>query len=82
MDRIPKASAARVLPWPQCCYDSSRAAFVATFPMVRVRLKTKLVLAISSMVFVLVALFCYIFVSHRVRETIAAAKERADFIAN
>ena len=50
--------------------------------MVRVRLKTKLVLAISSMVFVLVALFCYIYVSHRVRETIAAAKERADFIAN
>jgi signal transduction histidine kinase len=58
------------------------AAFVATVPMVRVRLKTKLVLAISSMVFVLVALFCYIYVSHRVRETIAAAKERADFIAN
>ncbi len=49
--------------------------------MVRVRLKTKLVLAISGMVFLLVALFCYVYVSHRVRQTIIEAEERADFIA-
>ncbi len=49
--------------------------------MVRVRLKTKLVLAISGMVFVLVALFCYVYVSHRVRQTIVEANDRAEFIA-
>jgi signal transduction histidine kinase/HAMP domain-containing protein len=49
--------------------------------MVRVRLKTKLVLAISGMVFLLVALFCYVYVSHRVRQTIIEAYERAEFIA-
>ena len=32
--------------------------------MSRMRLKTKLVLAISSMVFALVAIFCYLYVSH------------------
>ena len=50
--------------------------------MVRVRLKTKLVMAISGMVLVLVALFSYIYVSHRVRQSVQEAKERADFIAN
>ncbi len=51
--------------------------------MVRVRLKTKtkLVLSISGMVFVLVAIFCYIYISHRVRQSTAAANERADFVA-
>ena len=49
--------------------------------MVRIRLKTKLVLAISGMVFALVALFSYIYVSHRVRQSVAAANERAKFIA-
>src|SRR5208283_1472816 len=49
--------------------------------MVRVRLKTKLVLAINGMVLVLVALFCYVYISHRVRQTIAEANDRAEFIA-
>jgi len=50
-------------------------------PMGRVRLKTKLVLAISGMVTVLVALFCYIYVSHRLRQSVVAAYDRAEFIA-
>src|SRR5271167_3403389 len=50
-------------------------------PMVKVRLKTKLVLAISGMVFVLVALFCYIYISHRVRQSTQAAHDRAVFVA-
>ncbi len=49
--------------------------------MVRVRLKTKLVLAISGMVFVLVAVFCYVYISHRVRQSTTEANERADFVA-
>ena len=49
--------------------------------MVRVRLKTKLVLAISGMVFVLVAVFCYVYISHRVRQSTTEAHERADFVA-
>jgi signal transduction histidine kinase len=49
--------------------------------MVRVRLKTKLVLAISGMVFVLVAVFCYVYVSHRVRQSTTEANDRADFVA-
>src|SRR5271167_4128807 len=49
--------------------------------MVRVRLKTKLVLAISGMVFVLVALFCYVYISHRVRQSTTEANDRADFVA-
>src|SRR5271169_5507377 len=49
--------------------------------MVRVRLKTKLVLAISGMVFVLVAAFCYIYISHRVRQSTQEAYDRADFVA-
>ena len=49
--------------------------------MVRVRLKTKLVLAISGMVFVLVAGFCYVYISHRIRQSIVEASERADFVA-
>ena len=49
--------------------------------MVRVRLKTKLVLAISGMVFVLVALFCYVYISHRVRQSTSEANARADFVA-
>ncbi|HVP53488.1 MAG TPA: ATP-binding protein [Candidatus Eisenbacteria bacterium] len=49
--------------------------------MGRVRLKTKLVLAISGMVTVLVALFCYIYVSHRLRQSVVAAYDRAEFIA-
>jgi PAS domain S-box-containing protein len=49
--------------------------------MVRVRLKTKLVLAISGMVSVLVALFCYVYISHRVRQGTSEANDRADFVA-
>jgi PAS domain S-box-containing protein len=49
--------------------------------MGRLRLKTKLVLAISGMVFVLVALFCYVYVSHRLRQSTTEAFTRADFIA-
>jgi PAS domain S-box-containing protein len=49
--------------------------------MGRLRLKTKLVLAISGMVFVLVALFCYVYVSHRLRQSTSEAFTRADFIA-
>ena len=36
--------------------------------MARIRLKTKLVLAISGMVFALVAMFSYLYVSHLVRQ--------------
>ena len=49
--------------------------------MVRVRLKTKLVLAISGMVFVLVAVFCYVYISYRVRHSTTEAEERASFVA-
>ena len=41
--------------------------------MSRMRLKTKLVLAISSMVLALVAIFCYLYVSHLVRQRTAEA---------
>jgi signal transduction histidine kinase len=49
--------------------------------MSRMRLKTKLVLAISSMVFALVAIFCYLYVSHLVRQRTAEAYASADFVA-
>ena len=49
--------------------------------MARIRLKTKLVLAISSMVFVLVAVFSYLYVSHIVRQRTAEAYDGADFVA-
>ncbi len=49
--------------------------------MVRVRLKTKLVLAISGMVFALVAVFCYVYISHRVQQSTQEAYERAIFVA-
>ena len=49
--------------------------------MVRVRLKTKLVLAISGMVFALVAVFCYVYISHRVRQSTQDTYERAAFVA-
>ena len=49
--------------------------------MVRVRLKTKLVLAISGMVFVLVAIFCYIYISHRIRQSTTEANDGASFVA-
>jgi signal transduction histidine kinase len=45
------------------------------------RLKTKLVLAISSMVFALVAIFCYLYVSHLVRQRTTEAYDSADFVA-
>ena len=50
--------------------------------MVRVRLKTKLLLAINGMVFLLVALFCYVYISHRLRQSTQEAKTNAVFIAN
>ncbi len=45
------------------------------------RLKTKLVLAISGMVFALIAVFCYFYTSHSVRQRIAEAYDSADFVA-
>ena len=45
------------------------------------RLKTKLVLAISGMVFALVAVFCYVYMSHLVRQRLAEAYDSADFVA-
>jgi signal transduction histidine kinase len=45
------------------------------------RLKTKLVLAISSMVFALVAIFCYLYVSHLVRQRTTEVYDSADFVA-
>lgn len=49
--------------------------------MLRLRLKTKLVLAMIGMVFLVVALFCYVYISHRLRQSTAEAYERADFVA-
>ena len=49
--------------------------------MSRMRLKTKLVLAISSMVFALVAIFSYLYVSHLVRQRTVEAYDSADFVA-
>jgi PAS domain S-box-containing protein len=49
--------------------------------MVRVRLKTKLVLAISGMVFVLVVGFCYVYISHLVRQSTTEANDWAYFVA-
>jgi signal transduction histidine kinase len=49
--------------------------------MGRLRLKTKLVLAISGMVFVLVALFGYVYISHRLRQSTTEAYNRAEFVA-
>ena len=45
------------------------------------RLKTKLVLSISGMVFALVAVFSYLYVSHLVRQRITEAYDSADFVA-
>jgi signal transduction histidine kinase len=45
------------------------------------RLKTKLVLAISGMVFALVAAFSYLYVSRLVRQRTAEAYDSADFVA-
>jgi len=45
------------------------------------RLKTKLVLAISGMVFALVAVFCYLYMSHLVRQRMREAYDGADFVA-
>src|SRR5271157_4700172 len=49
--------------------------------MARIRLKTKLVLAISSMVFALVAVFSYLYVSHLVGQRTAEAYDGAAFVA-
>ncbi len=49
--------------------------------MGRLRLKTKLVMAITGMVLVLVGLFSYIYVSHRLRQSTSEAYTRADFVA-
>ncbi len=49
--------------------------------MNRMRLKTKLVLAISSMVFALVAIFCYLYVSHLLRQRTEEAYDSAIFVA-
>jgi signal transduction histidine kinase len=57
------------------------AQSTGVIPVSRMRLKTKLVLAISSMVFALVAIFCYLYVSHLVRQRTAEAYDSADFVA-
>ena len=49
--------------------------------MRRVRLKTKLVLAISAMVFALVATLSYLYVSQLVRQRIVQAYSSGDFVA-
>jgi signal transduction histidine kinase len=49
--------------------------------MGRIRLKTKLVLAISGMVFALVAAFSYLYVSHLVRQRTTEAYDNATFLA-
>ena len=49
--------------------------------MAQIRLKTKLVLAISGMVFALVAVFSYLYVSHVVRQRTAEAYDNAAFVA-
>ena len=49
--------------------------------MSQIRLKTKLVLAISGMVFALVAIFSYLYVSHLVRQRASEAYDSADFVA-
>ncbi len=49
--------------------------------MARISLKTKLVLAISGMVFALVAAFSYLYVSKVVRQRTAQAYQTADFVA-
>ncbi len=49
--------------------------------MTQIRLKTKLVLAISGMVFALVAAFSYLYVSHVVRQRTAQAYDNASFVA-
>lgn len=49
--------------------------------MARIRLKTKLVLAISGMVFALVAIFSYLYVSQLVRQRTAEAYDSAAFVA-
>jgi signal transduction histidine kinase len=49
--------------------------------MARIRLKTKLVLAISGMVVALVILFSYVYVSHLVRQRTTWAYESATFVA-
>ncbi len=49
--------------------------------MVRIRLKTKLVLSISGMVVALVGIFSYFYVSRMVRQRIFEAYDSADFIA-
>ena len=54
---------------------------MAVVSMARIRLKTKLVLAISGMVFALVAIFSYLYVSHLVRQRTADVYDSADFIA-
>src|SRR5271165_3845529 len=49
--------------------------------MGQIRLKTKLVLAISGMVLALVAMFSYLYVSHLVRQRTAEAYDSAAFVA-
>ncbi|HEY5174344.1 MAG TPA: ATP-binding protein [Terriglobales bacterium] len=49
--------------------------------MAQIRLKTKLVLAISGMVFALVAVFSYLYVWHVVRQRTAEAYDNAAFVA-
>ena len=49
--------------------------------MAQVRLKTKLVLAISGMVFTLIAVFSYFYVSRMVRQRFTNAYDNAGFVA-
>ena len=51
------------------------------FGMPRIRLKTKLVLSITGMVFALVVAFSYLYVSHVVRQRTGEAYDSAAFVA-
>src|SRR3974390_3759276 len=70
-----------LLPVCQFCYDAPIATRVTSAFMGRRGLKTKLVLAITGMVFALVGLFSYVYVSHRLRQSTTEAYTRADFVA-
>ncbi|HWR34767.1 MAG TPA: ATP-binding protein [Clostridia bacterium] len=50
--------------------------------MPRIRLKTKLVLAISAMVFALVAVLSWIYISQIVRQRVTESYESGDFVAH
>ena len=69
-------------PAAQGWYDTGNSPRHRIFFLVDpMRLKTKLVLAISGMVVALVAIFSYFYVSRLVRQRIYEAYDSADFVA-